>query len=206
MSRHIFKGELDLCFKADRDYLRGADIVNSTFDLLKKHFDLSQIEQVDCSFHAMARSKVDIAVSDRMFADLTGALSLLKFSVKGRQYYAMTSASDLPVACRGVYREDEIFEKSVLDASGGCITIDHGLAFTPLEQLDTMNKQLLLTRFPEIKRKWLFARVQLNRWLKPSYTTLTVKFEKRYLNKYTRSIVRVDGVEAGRLHCVTIEH
>ena len=205
MSRHIFKKELDLCFKGERGYLRGADIVNSAFDVLEEHFDLSEIEQIDCSFHSMARSKVEIFVSDRMFTEMTGAQSMLKFRVKGRQYYCITRASNDPVVCRSIYRENEIFDSSILDAAMGCITIRDRLAFTPLEQLDTMNKQLLQTKFPEIKRKWLFARVQLKRWLKPSDATLAVKFEKRYLDKYTRSLVFADGIEAGRLHCVTIE-
>lgn len=202
----LFKEEMNIAFKGERNYLRGIDIVNEVIKKIQTQFDISSMKNIDFSFHSMANTQLKMYTYDAKYvdsADYSDNKSVLKFTSSGIKLICIIKALNSPVKRRGTFNEEEIFDATYFTDENS-VALNQKPHFSLLEILDTMNKYLLIHKFSEINRKWVFARILLDRFPNDPYSNLSVKFKNIFSDRYAKSLLLINGSEIGSIYCSTL--
>jgi len=188
----------DLAFKGKRDYLHGTDVFNQTLFWLQGALPDAPIEDIDFSFHHLARHQVGVRIG--VAPTDQPAYSVCAFTQDGRRQKAYLVETDLPVTRRYPYPEDEIVAPMQVDLARRRGVL-HGTAdYTDIEVWVAMTKALHHAIFPQAPGKWFFVRGRF-----PNYTRRSEARERTLAiaaslhDRLTRSEVLLDGRKVGEI-------
>lgn len=189
-----FTETLPICFKGERDYLHGTDIIQAIWD----HCLAADWQHFDIKFNGLSRHALRWVAAGQ---DPSAPVSLrwqAGESVKQAQLWPTSEV----ISCRQPFDEDKIDQACVLEPSASSLTLTADTGYRWIDNLVIMNKLLLHTLLPEAPGKWLFTRLVLTQAPpKPTVSTgLTLVFKKNFHYRLTQTDIVCDGVCIGQIY------
>jgi len=190
---------LELAFKGERDYVHGTDLFNQTLSWLQSALPHAPVQDVDFSFHRLARHQVRVQVGDPPLGEQ--AFSVCAFTQSGRRQKAYLIETQEPVATRYPYPEDEIVASMQVDPRARRGVLRGPVGYTDIEVWVAMSKALHYRVFAQLPGKWLFVR---GRFPMPTRHTQarerTLMIAASLHDRLTRSDVLLDGRKVGEIY------
>lgn len=185
--------DLTFCFKGSRRYVHGTDI----FSKLTEQCDGNPTD-IDLVFHGITASNmifsVDKPSQDELkvvFRCSCGHEMIRLFGVENGQ----------KIDCNYAYAEERIVKNSELDLTQKSINMLQSSDFLFIEHIVAMNKTLVETLYNNVKGKWYFTRLQLERnYIMDEVLSLEVRLQSNFQLKLTKSLLIVNGLEVGYLY------
>ena len=169
---------ISFCFKGNRNYINGADIV---VELLKRFAD-DAITDIDLKFNGITNTNLNLINGD----EADDAKVNIRLNLNGEEkIMQLVDNGDFP-DCRYEYDENRIIEKCELDQVSQLIHLKQVTCYTLCENFVAMNKFLLQNLYPEEKGKWYFTRLEQKRVVQDD-VLVTVKLIKNFNFLLTKS-------------------
>lgn len=192
---------IDFCFKGDRTYVHGTDMLNTFIREADLATDFQQAS-LDFTIHKIARHKLILVFPDAVSAEMEPHANLYVSAGDTRLRYTYVE-SDQEVDCRYEYDEDSIVRAADYNGEGKEITLSEFDKYTTIEKIVALNKGLLQKLFPGVPGKWYFTRIRLSSidCLNEAATApIKVAFRKNFNFKLTASRIFIDGNEVGEIN------
>jgi hypothetical protein len=185
------KTPLDFCFKGDRDYVHGTDIVNK----LMRHFAPYAPQNIDVKFNGSVANNLDLLEATAGSDAKVNIAVMLQGEAKKFQLVDNGQA----IHCRYPYDESLIISNTRLDLAGQSIHLQQVTTFTFCENFVAMNKHLLQSIFPDEQGKWYFTRMELEHPIKDA-ALVSVKFIKNFNFRLTKSNLYIEDQCVGSVY------
>jgi hypothetical protein len=182
---------LEMCFKGQRDYLQGADIFNAMSQALTGAAEKNALRPFTLAMHNFSRHQCDLLtlggedggkrlpMPESRIADFT-------LGAGSDETVGWLSESERPVKCRYPFDESAIAQRCILAEKE--IVFSGQSAYTAMDILVSISKQLHLTLFPPAKGRWIFTKLQVDHLLLPKDSDgLRVEFLQNFNNRLTKS-------------------
>lgn len=182
--------DLNLPYKADRDYLHGTDMYAETVRVLNGFNPEALTGKCRLVIHNIARHQCRLLYT--LLSDMVkrpeSLIAEFNFISNTDNLVAWLVETSRPVTDRIPYPESQITEKCIL--SGRSIKLTRKTRFSAIEELVAMNKLLHMTQYPPGESRWYFTRMDLDRLLTKNDTgNLQVKLKQNFNNRLTQSEV-----------------
>lgn len=190
---------LSLCYKGDRDYLHGTDILNQALRWLESEAVGVEVRDIDFAFHRVARQGLTVTLGAVPVG--MSAAAICAFSARGERGRAYLWENGEPVGCRNEYREEEVLRGLEIDGERNGCTLrgDHG--YTEIETWVAMVKALHHAAFPRERVRWLFVRGQFSSYAARSGASERgARLVSAVGTQFTRCAVTLDGAKAGDIY------
>lgn len=190
---------LDLDFKGGRDYLHGTDIFNQTLFWLTQSLPDAPIENIDFSFHHLARHRIRAVLGQPP----AGAepFSVCAFTQAGQRQKAYLSETDQPVNGRYPYAEDEMVAPMTFDLAAREGALRGPVPYSDIEVWVAMTKALHYKVFPQYPGKWLFVRGRFSHYSEQSgVNDRLLRIAASFNDRLTRSEVILDAHKVGEIY------
>ncbi len=198
--------EIEVPFKGARDYLQSADVYHAVLAHLDGRIGLDSCRDVRLIFRSFARTRIAV-IPEEELGDREANASFL-CEIDGEKLKRVLVETGETVAAREPYPEEEIVERCVIDADAKTVTLEHDEAldrFKLMEILVAMNKAMHLEALREHPGKWLFTETRNPEPLfGQSWRRLSIGIRNQLGVKLTRSVIEVDGADAGYL-CFSLQ-
>lgn len=181
---------LKFCFKGDRDYVHGTDIVPAIF----QYFEKDALTDIDIKFNSMSKTGLDLCEGD----DAREASVNIRLLQNSEPKFYQLVENGQAITCRSEYDEQQILDQSLLDIEKKSVSLNSVTGFSLSENFVAMNKYLLLSLFPEAEGKWLFTRLEQFERL-PDDLLITVVFKKNFKFRLVQS-----SVHSGEKHIANL--
>ncbi len=189
---------LDLAFKGNRNYLHGTDVFNQTLLWLQDALPGAPIEDIDFSFHRLARHQVGIRIGAA--PEGQPVYAVCAFAQSGQRQKAHLIETDLPVTGRYPYAEDKIVAPMRIDLSQRRGLLLGSVDYTDIEVWVAMTKALHQAVFPQAPGKWLFVRGRFAAYVRHSAANeRALAIVASLHDRLTRSEVLLDGRKVGEI-------
>jgi hypothetical protein len=150
--------------------------------------------------HRMARESLDAVLATPGDVMAGEAVAILRFEHGGQKQAAYLFPTGQPILQREPYAEEEIVRRCQLQNEAKTVSLTVPPGFTTVEMAVAMNKFLLQQIFPEAKGKWIFTNLKSPSALWPTaFHNLELQFEMALEFTLTRTLIRADGKDAGRI-------
>ncbi|MCK4921644.1 MAG: hypothetical protein KAS71_11400 [Bacteroidales bacterium] len=202
MARLLFKSELELNFRGERDYIYGPDLFINSIESVFNYFETDLLSKVDFSSHAMAHQGLDFYLFDSPDEEsLDLVQSKLVFTHKNIEYFAYLVLNGKTVSQRTPYPEEEVFDACILDKENKTIVLRKRTTFLLTDNYTALTKFMHKHIFPDTNGKWIFVRVIYNEYkIKQKYNELKVVCSKNFSNKFTQNALFIDGEKIGTIY------
>ena len=190
-----------LCFKGERDYLTGADILPISLRASCGELGMDAVRDIDIVFHALARTGLTLCADAPSGSE---PLVQLSCSIEGVRRKFVLVEDGRPIVQRDPYPEDKIVAATSIDVDSATATSTVSLPFTNIERWIAMIKALHHAAYPGAKGKWLFARAKLASYHDAlgEQAEHRVSIQSNFGGKLTRSALTVDGRNIGDIFFV----
>lgn len=182
---------LNFCFKGNRTYVHGTDIVAELF----KRFADSVITDIDLKFNGITYTNLNLIEGDG--AD--DANVNIRLNLNGEEKIMQLVENGEAPDCRYEYSENSIIEKCDLDLANHIIYLKQATCYTTCERFVAMNKFLLQSLYPDKKGKWYFTRLEQKRMVEDE-SLITVKLIKNFNFLLTKSDILVGDEVIGSVY------
>lgn len=182
---------LNFCFKGNRNYVHGPDIVN---ELLKNNSN-KEIIKVDIKFNGISKFGLDL-VEGSFNSNAKVNISWQEFGIT-KDYQLIDNGE--PIECRYEYNEKLIIDHTLLDKESKNIKLISNTGYTIYQNIVAMNKFLLESLYEDVKGKWLFTRFELLSIIK-SDVLIELRLIKNFNNRLTKSDILSDGKILGSIY------
>ena len=169
---------LSFCFKGNRTYVHGTDIVAELF----KHFADVVITDIDLKFNGIALTNLNLIEGE----EADDARVNIRLNLNGKEKVMQLVENGETPDCWCEYDEKSIREKCYLEQANKLIHLEQVSHYTLCENYVAMNKFLLQSLYPEEKGKWYFTRLEQKRVIEEE-ALITVKFIKNFNFLLTKS-------------------
>lgn len=183
--------KLNFCFKGERTYVQGPDIVSELFQAMAD----KNLSQIDLKFNGITQTGLDMVDGDEN-SDAKVNIRWLESGVS--KIYQLVENGE-SINCRNEYDEEQIISKASLDLQNQSIILDDVTSYTVCENFVAMNKFLLQNLYPEEKGKWYFTRLEQVKVI-PDNSLIEVKLIKNFNFRLTKSDILVDGEVIGSVY------
>ena len=196
------RNKIEFCFKGQRDYIQGPDIYNKVNQFIIDGLNMKDIIRIDLIIHRLISNNLTVEMAketDSIKKENTSAI--FSFVHGDNKYTLQLFESDSKIECRFEFPEEEMVKKFSVDVKEKKIYLNTNIDFTELEIITAMNKQLLNTLYADLDRKWLFTRLQTDRYLnKCNYNSISVELLHNFNFKLTKSLIKIDDRERGYIY------
>lgn len=193
---------LELVYKGDRTYLQGPDMVDAVMDCLARVEPQHVHGPVKMVMHEFARNQVDLLYGIGAERCPRPENARLEFSL-GNDVTGWLRETARPVTTALPYPEEEVLAGSNID--GKIITAVHHEAFSAIEVIVSMTKQLHKTLFPT-QPKWIVTRLELSNPLEQRYPEgFQVELMHVLGSRLTKSSVRSGRADLGHIYFSAIQ-
>lgn len=194
--------ELDFCFKGDRQYVHGTDMLNKCVDYLLEACG-NRLENFQFVIHRMTDRNLIFTFhqisdcSERPEYIVAG----VSFSVARQAWVGyLTDGLEQPV-CRYPYDEDAVVDLCSVDKDGRRIKLTADAAFSDIETLVAMTKALHLKVFHDFTGKWVFSGWDSPRWpLGEGMQGVCIQLIQNLGTRLTKSEVTIAGKVLGHIY------
>ena len=187
---------LSFCFKGERNYVHGTDIVAKLFS----HFPQNNITDVDMKFN-------DITSTNLLLVDGNEAENAkvnIRVKLDGEEKLMQLVESGEPINCRYEYDEYQIINKTKIDLKLKQICLTESTEYNACENFVAMNKHLLQKLYPDEKGKWYFTRLEQKIMIKND-ALITVKLIKNFNFRLTKSDIILNGKVIGSVYFTMVK-
>lgn len=188
--------KLKLCFKGDRNYVQGPDIVSA----LLKEMESRLITNIDLKFNGIASTQLDLVDGDTN----EQAKVNIRWFENGQERIYQLIENGKPIDCRFEYDEEQIIQRTKLDLDSQSIVLQQPTGYTLCENFVAMNKFLLQSLFPDVQGKWYFTRLEQN-GLVIENALITVKLIKNFNFRLVKSDVLVENIVIGSIYFTMVK-
>lgn len=185
------KKQLFFCFKGNRGYVQGPDIVSA----LLKEFSDKDIKNIDLKFNGITATELDL-IEGLERADAKVNIRLLEDSVE-KSYQLIENGQQ--INCRYEYDENKIIEKTAINIDKQGVSLTDTTGFTFCENFVAMNKHLLQSIYPDEKGKWYFTRLELTKPI-DNNSLIEVKLVKNFNFRLTKSDILLNDNPVGSVY------
>lgn len=182
---------LSFCFKGNRTYVHGTDIVAELF----KHFSDVVITDIDLKFNGIASTNLNLIEGE----EVDDAKVNIRLNLDGEEKVMQLVENGETPDCWCEYAENSISEKCDLEQENKLIHLKQVSHYTLCENFVAMNKFLLQSLYPEEKGKWYFTRLEQKRVFEEE-ALITVKLIKNFNFLLTKSNILIDGEVVGSVY------
>jgi hypothetical protein len=183
---------LDICFKGNRMYVHGTDMLRVVSAAVIRQTTAAEIRQLNFMINRMTSRNLSVELEQGETPPVTvlPPLATLSFEVAGVRWHgALVEESGEP-ACRYPYDEDSIIALCRIDQPGRSISLEGETVFTPIEVIVAMTKALHQALYPQAPGKWVFCRWESEHWpVAASTRGLSVTLSKTLGFRLTKSAV-----------------
>ncbi len=191
------------CFKASRDYVHGTDMYNLMAPWLQEAMGVplqQPIKEIDLAIHKIVRHGLTGSIQPVDAPAPPATAVAIRFVVAGVRHKAHFVENASAVDCRYDYDEDAIAVGAAIDAAARTLNIRNVSAYSPIEVLVALNKQLVL-RTMEGPGKWYFTRLVIPRPLPAvADADITLQITAVMGTRMTRTALTVNGTSAGEMY------
>lgn len=193
---------LQCCFKGERTYLQGADMMNHSLAHVRETLG-ADLSQLDFSIHRMTGANLilSLAATARAPVGLGNDVAIASFEAAGKSWQARLSDAESRPDCRYPYDEDVLIRRCSLDSQQRSILLEGETPYTPIETIVAMTKALHLTLFPRLEGSWAFCRWESPHWpLPPILGALSVRLVQALGTRLTKSQVWHEEAKIGEIY------
>lgn len=196
----MISGNMDFCFKGNRDYVHGTDIFNRISGYIMDNLSITDIDNIDLSIHKIIRKNITFSlyINGNADNDRGEAAAIFSFSRDRDRYKFVLVENDKNIDCRYDYSEEEILKHCDINLTRQSIGINTSTPYSDVEVIVAMNKALLASLYPAASGKWFFTRYSGSRLRSENkFNTLQVTLKHNFKFKLTKSAIAIDGNEKG---------
>ncbi len=179
---------LDLAYKGGRNYIHGTSVYEQISGYIKSvlperalgtfRLVIHSFAKNQCEFHYVIDSKA-LNKPERGCIEIVTSTGICGWLVE----------SGDEIINRTPFPEDEIIAECQLGADRS-VSLMAELSFQPIEMLVAMTKHLHIAEYTEEGGKWVFARLDLNRFLtEDDVSQMSIKIEQSIGTRLTKSAV-----------------
>jgi hypothetical protein len=183
--------QLNFCFKGNRTYVQGPDIVSAFF----KHYSSARLVDLDLKFNGITSTNLDLIEGDSE----DNAKVNIRVTLDGEQKSMQLIENGMPIECRYDYDEDKIIIACEIDDQNQQVQLIQKTGYTLCENFVAMNKYLLQQLFPNEQGKWYFTRLE-QKYAVPNEALITVKLIKNFNFRLTKSNILVGDELIGSVY------
>ena len=183
--------EFNFCFKGERNYVQGADIVIK----LLEYFSNKNITELDLKFNGVVSTNL-VLLDGNEAGNLKVNVRFLQDNVVRVMQLV---ENDKKINCRNEYNEEDIIGRTDLDFDNQQISLKERTDFSLCENFVAMNKVLLQKIYPEVAEKWYFTRLELNKPV-PDDELITVKLIKNFNFRLVKSDILLADEKIGSVY------
>jgi hypothetical protein len=177
-----------LCFKGDRDYLHGTDIVREICETVVEPLGPGVARSLIFNFHRLARTGLEASLGGVDASRAEEAVATATFDLGSKRLRVTARETGTPVDCRYPYDENSIVRACEFDAQTRSATLRSPPPFSFIELVVAANKALHLRHLPGPGRKWLFVRGEFDRYRRSTNgAALRVTLARYEMLKLTKS-------------------
>lgn len=174
---------VDFCFKGQRDYVQGPDIVLAVLHLFKN----KEVSTLDIKFNGVTKQGLKVAESYIEDANVN-----VRCMLDGESVDIQLIESGAPITCRKDFDEDEILKGCTFNKEQQAVIMHSYSPYSFIENMVSLNKYLLNSIFSTQLGKWYFTRLELSKVIENN-SLLTVKFVKNFNFRLLKSDVYSGG-------------
>jgi hypothetical protein len=182
---------LQFCFKGNRTYVHGTDIVKTLYHYLP----LPTISMIDVKFNGIASTNLDLVPGN---SALDPKVNVRVTENNVDTHYQLVENCE-KIECRNSYDEESLVKQTVLDIENQQIHLKKITGYTLCENFVAMNKCLLQSLFPSEKGKWYFTRLEQSSFI-PDDSLITVKLIKNFNFRLTKSDILLGNQVIGSVY------
>ena len=188
--------KLNFCFKGNRNYIHGTDIVKGLYEL----FPLDKIQKVDLKFNGIASTNLELVSGDTADEPKVN----IRVTKAGQDAHYQLIENGENIDCRYEYDEEALIEKCELDLANKKIHIKAVTGYTLYENFVAMNKHLLQSLFSDVKGKWYFTRLEQSKFI-PDDALITVQLIKNFNFRLTKSDILLGDEIIGSVYFTMVK-
>jgi hypothetical protein len=199
------KFDLNLCYKGERQYIHGTDMLNKSVELLREQFQ-GEFAGFDFTIHRMSDSNLSLCLypHDQAPELIEQDIVALKFDAAGESWEARLKETEDQPDCRYPFDEESIVRLCAINSAERSIQLQHEAQYSTIEILVAMTKALHLDVYPGLDANWMFCRWESPHWpLGVSLNGACVRLLQALGTRLTRSEVSLDGVILGHIYFCT---
>jgi hypothetical protein len=182
---------LQFCFKGNRTYVQGPDIVKALYDYLP----LPTISAIDLKFNGITSTNLDL-VKGNFALDPKVNVRVTENAVD--THYQLVENGE-NIECHYQYDEDSLIQNSELDIDSQQIHLKKITGYTLCENFVAMNKHLLESLFLSEKGKWYFTRLEQSVFIADD-SLITVRLVKNFNFRLTKSDILLGDQVIGSVY------
>ena len=185
---------LDLSFKGARGYLHGTDMVDALSQLAPGLTDIS------LRILKIAQKPLAAVLVPAEESAPASAASILRALCDGEKVTIalVESDSDLPPG-RYEYNEDEVVGQASIDPERRIAEMFWNDQYSPIEQIVTLHKALLMRCIAASGVQWYFSRLDVPRF-PPVFGKMSLSVTQALGTSLVRSGIAVDGTAFGNIY------
>lgn len=182
--RHI---PLHLFFKADLNYIQGADMYTAILKQITTEHPGSILGSITLSMHAMAHKDCDLLLAEpgELTAKPDHAVASFRIDVDKCKVAGWLIETNRPIPRRDY---DEAPIEALCQIRDQCIVITGETGYLAIEVAVSMTSQLHNALFPSNDAKWIFPKLELIRPFQNSDgSSLIIQHKHNFKNRLTKS-------------------
>jgi len=181
----------NLCYRGNRNYIQGADIYKSIYDILTTLHSDNNIRDFSLLIQKFTHKQNDVFISEPgENIDYPDELTA-RFSCKtsnGKILGYIVENNNI-VDCRHPYNEEEI--QKLCNIHENLIEFKGKVTYSPIEIVVSMTKYLHMQKYKdECQGKWIISKLQIKRLFRESdKNKISIQITRNFNYKLTKSLI-----------------
>lgn len=186
-------------FKGDRHYLQGADIFNALCDWMLQTHRPADVRRLDLSFRQLTSQRLEIL--DHECPQRVSPVATATCDVNGQVLRLWLYECGEMVEHRVPYDESRMTQGLNVDLARRAAFSEVSSPFSEMETWVALTKALHKACLPEVRARWVFARIVLPNGLQwPLEGKRQLVIEGNWHNRLTRTRLDRDGQRVGEMY------
>lgn len=183
--------KLNFCFKGNRHYIHGTDIIESVIKAMKGEC----IKSIDIKFNGLSTRNLNLIEGNQSH---NAKVNIHIVQNKEEKFYQLVERKE-KVKCRVEYNEENIIKKLQLNLNKKEVSLKEHTKHSLYENLIAMNKYLLQKLYPDQKGKWYLTRLEQKLPI-DNNSLIKVRFIKNFNFRIAKSDILLNEKTIGSVY------
>jgi hypothetical protein len=193
---------LPLSYKGAREYLQGGDFYNALANMAAELAGEAGTFVERLAFRRFACMACEITTEQPTEPSVVVGQVRFRLPSGAGSQEAWLIETDSPVSGRRPFDEAALLANSFLDAEGRYVSLQEPSAYTPIEDVIALTKQLNYAVCPDVNGKWVFGQLDLVSPLPGSYQKLEIRMKSLIAGRFSVNDIFVDGRSTGTMRFI----
>lgn len=197
----LYRKEILFQFKGDRKYVQGADIFDSTLEVVKDFFGEYPNLLKGSFYRLLANAGIFSLYEGNELINLKNIYAQFLIQIRQLKYKIIVTASEKNIDSFKEFNENKVLEG--FDIKGKLAMMSTKQSFSYMEQIVAITKRLHHVIYPNVSGKWLFTKIDLEDIINPSLFhnhRIVIEAKKNFHNKLTKNAIYLDDKQAGHIY------